>query len=86
MPLYNYQCKHCSHEFEKVLKIADMHLPSSEPCPKCGVEGQVIKTISGAPNLGDPVRLGLRKPDQGFKEVMQKIHANNPGSNLNIKF
>jgi putative FmdB family regulatory protein len=86
MPIYSYQCKHCTHEFETVLKIADMHLPSSQPCPKCGVEGQVIKTITGAPNLGDPVRLGLRKTDAGFKEVMQKIHSNNPGSNLNIKF
>ena len=86
MPAYTYRCEACKHEFERVYKIADRDLPSSEPCPSCGVEGQVLKTISGAPSLGDPVRLGIRKPDQGFKEVMQKIHSNNPGSNLNLKF
>lgn len=86
MPLYNYKCESCNHEFEKVLKIAEMHQPSQEPCPSCGHQGNVIKTISGAPSLGDSVRLGIRKPDQGFKEVMQRIHAANPKSNLNQKF
>ena len=26
-----------------------------------------------APSVGDPVRLGVRKKDSGFKEVLQKI-------------
>jgi putative FmdB family regulatory protein len=86
MPLYSYRCEACKHEFEQVLKIAEMHLPSSAPCPSCGVEGQVLKTITGAPSLGDPVRLGIRRPDNGFKEVMQKIHDANPKSNLRDKF
>lgn len=86
MPLYSYKCNKCETEFEQVLKIAEMHLPTTKPCPKCNTEGSVLKTITGAPSLGDPVRLGLRKVDNGFKEVMQKIHHNNPGSNLNQKF
>lgn len=86
MPAYTYKCKACNHEFERVLKIAERDLPTTEQCPECKAEGQVYKTILGAPALGDPVRLGLIKPDSGFKEVMQKIHAANPGSNLNTKF
>jgi putative FmdB family regulatory protein len=86
MPAYTYKCQACNHEFEKVLKIADRDLPINEPCPECKTQGQVLKTILGAPSLGDPVRLGIRKTDSGFKEVMQKIHAANPGSNLNSKF
>lgn len=86
MPAYTYHCNNCSHDFEKILKIADRDLPIQEPCPSCNTEGQVHKTILGAPSLGDPVRLGIIKPDSGFKEVMQKIHAANPGSNLNTKF
>ena len=86
MPLYNYHCDACNHDFEQSLKIAEMHQPIAEPCPSCRAEGQVRKTISGAPSLGDPVRLGITKADNGFKEVLQKIHANNPGSNLNQKF
>ena len=75
MPAYTYRCEACKHEFERVYKIADRDLPINEPCPSCNTQGQVLKTISGAPSLGDPVRLGIRKTDQGFKEVMQKIHA-----------
>jgi putative FmdB family regulatory protein len=86
MPLYDYRCNHCSHEFEKVLKVAELHLPTTQPCPACGLEGHVEKTIVGAPPIGDAVRLGIRRTDDGFKEVLQKIHSNNPGSNLNIKF
>jgi hypothetical protein len=34
-------------------------------------------------NIGDPVRLGVRKVDGGFKDVLQQVHARTPGSNLN---
>jgi hypothetical protein len=32
--------------------------------------------------MGDSVRLGIRKPDSGFQEVLSKIHAANYKSNL----
>jgi len=32
-------------------------------------------------HLGDPVRLGVRKIDGGFKEVLQKIAERTPGGN-----
>ena len=86
MPQYTYRCDACNHNFDTVLRIADRDLPTKEPCPQCLVQGQVIKTILGAPSIGDPVRLGITKADSGFKEVLQKIHAANPGSNLNQKF
>lgn len=37
------------------------------------------------PAMGDPVRLGIRKPDSGFQEVLSKIHAANYKSNLSGK-
>lgn len=58
-----------------------MHEPEGEPCANCG-ELSVKKVILTAPTLGDPVRLGLRRPDNGFKEVLQKIHDKTPGSTL----
>jgi len=33
--------------------------------------------------IGDPVRLGLRKPDAGFREVLQKAKAAHPKGNIN---
>lgn len=38
-----------------------------------------------AANMGDPVRLGIRRTDDGFREVLSKIHANNYRSNLGNK-
>lgn len=41
MPLYEYQCKQCSHLFERIRKFSD---PPLTTCPKCG--GSVEQLIS----------------------------------------
>lgn len=41
------------------------------------------QTLTQAPAVCDPVRVGARKTDTGFKEVLQKIHERAPGSQLN---
>lgn len=33
----------------------------------------VNQQIVSAPSLGDPVRLGLRKPDSGFRDRLKEI-------------
>lgn len=85
MPTYDYACSACNQQFEKFLSIGNRHLPTEEPCPQCAATGTVTLSI-GAPPVGDAVRLGIRKIDGGFKEVLQRIHAANPKSNLNKKF
>jgi|LakMenE01Jun11ns_1017448.scaffolds.fasta_scaffold9842512_2 hypothetical protein len=75
MPTYTFKNKETGEVFEKFMGIAarDEYLkenPNLEPM------------ISGAPTLGDPVRLGIRKVPDGFKEVLNKIHERMPGSTL----
>ena len=41
MPVYEYQCQHCNHQFELRQKFSD---PAASECPKCG--GAVQKMIS----------------------------------------
>ena len=41
MPLYEYQCEKCGHQFELIRKFSD---PPLEVCPKCG--GKVRKLMS----------------------------------------
>jgi len=36
MPVYEYVCKACDHEFEKLTPLASAHLTSE--CPKCGAK------------------------------------------------
>jgi hypothetical protein len=40
--------------------------------------------IAEAPLIGDPIRLGLRKPDNGFREVLAKAKEAHPKGNINI--
>jgi putative FmdB family regulatory protein len=82
MPNYEYECEKCKHYFEFFTTIEKMLQPESEACPECS-ELCVKKVMFTAPAMGDSVRLGIRRPDGGFKEVLQKIHQNVPGSNLN---
>lgn len=35
MPLYEYRCKSCKHQFEKIQKFSDDPV---RVCPKCGLE------------------------------------------------
>ncbi|HSA93031.1 MAG TPA: FmdB family zinc ribbon protein [Terriglobales bacterium] len=41
MPLYEYQCKKCSHRFERIQKFSD---PILRKCPECG--GTLERVIS----------------------------------------
>jgi putative FmdB family regulatory protein len=41
MPIYEYRCLNCDHEFERMQKFSD---PPLETCPNC--EGTVQKLIS----------------------------------------
>ena len=81
MPTYEYLCDKCEHYFTKLVSISNMHQPEEEPCPNCS-EIAVKKVMMTAPAFGDPVRLRVRRPDGGFKEVLQKIHEKTPGSTI----
>ena len=41
MPIYEYECKKCSHKFERIQRFSD---PLVKKCPKCG--GKVEQVLS----------------------------------------
>ena len=63
--------------------IADRKQPEGEPCPSCA--SHTVQLKIGTPGMGDSVRLGIRTNDDGFREVLSKIHASQPKSNLRDK-
>jgi putative FmdB family regulatory protein len=81
MPTYEYQCDLCEHYFTKFTSISTMNLAEEEPCPNCA-EIAVKKVMFTAPSIGDAVRLRIRRPDNGFKEVLHKIHEKSPRSRI----
>lgn len=36
--------------------------------------------FTSAPKLGDAVRLGLKRPDDGFKEILARVIEKTPGA------
>lgn len=75
MPTYDFKNTDTDEVFTKVMKIAE-----KEEYLKANPH---IQQMVSAPNLVDPVRIGVRKVDNGFKEVLQRVHEKTPGSRLN---
>ena len=76
MPVYDFKNKETGQVITRTMKIAEREQflndnPHLEPY------------FDSVPSLVDPVRIGVRKTDNGFKEVLQKIHSKTPGSRLN---
>ena len=46
MPLYEYRCRSCDHQFEKIQAFGEEPVTT---CPKC--EGVLVRVISPAPAI-----------------------------------
>lgn len=77
MPIYTYRNINTGEVFDKMLKIADKE--------QFLLDNPELESIIGAPAMGDSVRLGIRRPDNGFREVLSKISDANYKSNLRGK-
>ncbi len=77
MPTYTYRNINTGEVFDKMMKIADKE--------QFLLDNPDLESIIGAPAMGDSVRLGIRKPDNGFREVLSKISDANYKSNLRGK-
>ena len=82
MPIYVYGCDHCDAMFEQILKISEMELPLSKPCPECNTENSIRQEVTSA-SFGDPIKLGIKRPDAGWNEVLGKVKAAHPKGNWN---
>ena len=77
MPTYTYRNINTGEVFDKMMKIADKE--------QFLLDNPNLESIIGAPAMGDSVRLGIRRPDNGFREVLSKISDANYKSNLRGK-
>lgn len=75
MPTYTFQNVDTGEEFTRFMSISEMETYLEE--------NKNIKQVIGAPAIADPTRLGLRKPDQGFRDVLKKVKSSHRGSTVN---
>lgn len=78
MPIYDYKCPACDHVFEKTVKMANYL--ELQDCPECNTKSE--RTVVGAPGLGDPMRLGITKPPEVFRDLLRSIDSRTAGSQL----
>lgn len=78
MPVYDYRCKTCGEYFEEFQTIANRLEPTKEShyhgCKTSDAKCELELAITKAAGIGDPIHLGLKKPDGAFTEHLQKIN------------
>lgn len=78
MPTYLFRNKDTQETFEAFMRISELdEYKASHP--------ELEQLVNGAPGLSDPVRLGLIKPSDGFRDVLKNIKKNNPGNNIDVR-
>lgn len=80
--LYDFRCKECDDVF-----TVSCHMDERNEPRKCNVCSSMNteRFIGQAPALGDAVRLGITTVDNGFREVLSKVHEKTYKSNLGDK-
>lgn len=77
MPIYDFLDKATDTVETKMMSIASMEKYLLDNPTK-----ELYHSTNSAPQLIDPVRLGVRRVPDGFKEVLAKIKERAPMSNL----
>jgi len=71
MPIYDYKCSSCEHEFERILSISRRNEPIENECPNC-LEKTVTMKISGDFKSVQPEF----KPPKDFNKFLTKLKKN----------
>lgn len=72
MPNYTFEDKETGQQWILLLSIADKEQYLSD--------NPNVKQVLTAAAFGDPVRLGIRKPDTNFRDVLKEIKSHHPRS------
>lgn len=80
MPTYDYRCTKCEHRFESFLVIKKRHAPTKKPCPACGEKK--VELLIGSPAICDPIKIGTKTPDKGFRETLDRVREKCPGHSI----
>lgn len=76
MPFYTFRDETTQQIIEKSMRISELdEFKLQNP--------NLTKLIVGAPSIGDPVRLGRKKPDAGFRDVLKNVQHHHKKDNIN---
>lgn len=82
MPIYKYGCSECNIEFELFLFMKDNEKPVGDSCDVCGAKDSIVIIPSWNGAIGDAIRMGKKKPDQGWTDRLAQMQEDHPAGNF----
>lgn len=76
MPIYSVMNKDTEEVFEVNMKFAEFEQYLKD-------NTNLTQVFTKFPALGDPVRLGKRKPDDGFRDVLKTVSSHHKKNIIN---
>ena len=70
MPIYTFLDTKTNEEFEESMSIAEKEIFLKK-------NKHINQLIVKSPGLADPTRVGIKKPDSGFRDLLKEIKKNN---------
>lgn len=74
MPTYSFRNKETGEEFDEIMSISKLD--------QYKTDNPQLEQLLGTPPIGDPVRLGMKKPDDTFRDILKQIKKNNDGKRI----
>lgn len=75
MPTYTFVNKDTGEEITEIMTIAEME--------DFLIKNKNFQQVLYPVGIADPSRLGIRKPDSGFRDVLKKIKSKHRRSTVN---
>ena len=76
MPVYSMKNTETQEEFEITLKYTDLEQYLND-------NTNIKQIFKRFPGTGDPMRLGLKKPDDGFRDVLRNVQHHHKKDSIN---
>jgi len=76
MPIYSMRNNETLEEFEINIKYSELE-------EYLNTNSNVQQIFTRFPGTGDPVRLGLRKPDDNFRDVLRNVQHHHKKDSIN---
>jgi len=76
LPSYTFKNIETNETFDSIMSMAERETFLTE-------NPNVIQLIGRPPSIGDPIRLGLKKPDDGFRDVLKNVQHHHKKDNIN---
>ena len=74
MPTYSFRNIKTGEEFDEIMSISKLE--------EYKLNNPHLEQLLGTPPIGDPVRLGMKKPDDTFRDILKQIKKNTDGKRI----